>query len=312
MPSPTITSNYAGITQGEILQRVILGNEAFEKKSFMFQEDIDDKGMELSRLTVADNIIQPYQSMPSTPSEASIFTPRRLDPVECLIYDRFNPKEFRSYWREYQDGSKLDDKIIKPEIQAAILLNYRKKTNNQIGRLVWQGDTSLAANSPLRFINGIVTRASADAAVPKPAAASNITPANVQTRLAEVDALILDDLYDDPDMVFHMSTKTFRDYQTSVINLANKGQGPAEKVPALYRGREIRFYSGFPQHFILAAKATNSPASNLHAGMNMADEESDIRMERWRPEGDIYFLKASFSLDVNYAFGEEMVLYKPV
>lgn len=309
MPNPVITTNYAGITQPEILQLLILGNEAFSKKSFMFHEDVDDKGMELSRLTIAADIIQSYAAMPANPSNAISFTPRRIDPVECMIFDLLNPKEFRSYWRQYQTDMKLAEKIVQPEVQAAILANYAKRVDGQLGKLVWQGDKT--TSGVLRFINGIITVAAADANVVKPTPAGALTSANILAQLQAVDLLIPDALYDEPTCVYHMSTKNFRDYQSAVLALPNKGQGPAEKVPALYKNREIRYYSAFPQNYILVCKADNSPQSALHAGMNSSTDNDNIKMERYRPEGDTYFLKANFSLDVNYAFSEELVLYKP-
>jgi hypothetical protein len=311
MPNPVITSNYAGMTTGEVLQLLVLGNEAFEKNSFMFHEDIDDKGLELSRMVVGSNLIQPYAAMPANPSNGMTFSPRRLDPVEVMLYDEFNPKEFRSYWKEFQKEGPLADKDLDPAIKNAIVANYASRVNNQLGRLIWSGDTTTAAE--LRFINGIITKATADANVPKVTPAGNLTAANIIAQLTATHALISDALYDDADGTLHMSTRDFRFYQDALIALTTKGPTSADlNAPVTtFKGMPIKHYSTFPTNRILFAKASNSQSSNLVAGMNANSDVDNIKIERYRPEGDIYFIKANFSLDVNYGFGEELVLYNP-
>jgi hypothetical protein len=313
MPNPTITTNYAGMTTGEVLQLLVLGNEAFEKNSFMFHEDIDDKGLELSRMVVGSDLIQPYAAMPANSSNAMAITPRRLDPVEVMLYDEFNPKEFRSFWKEFQKEGPLADKDLAPEIKNAIVANYAPRVNNQLGRLIWQGDKTLASNSPLRFIDGIVTRATADSAVPKVTPAGSLTAANIIAQLTATHQLISDALYADADGTLHMSTRDFRFYQDALIALATKGPTSADlNAPVTtFKGMPIKHYSTFPTNRILFAKASNSANSNLVAGMNKKSDVDNIKIERHRPEGDIYFIKANFSLDVNYGFGEELVLYNP-
>lgn len=311
MPNPSITSNYAGITTGEALQLLVLGNEAFEKNSFMFHEDIDDKGLELTRMVVGANLIQPYAAQPSNPSEAMTFSPRRLDPVEVMLYDHFNPKEFRSYWKEFQKEGSLADKDIAPEIKNAIVANYAKRVNNQLGQLIWSGDTT--TTGALRFINGIITKATADANVPKVSPAGNIDATNVIARLTATHALISDALFADADGTLHMSTRDFRFYQDALLAISTKGPTPDSlNAPVTtFKGMPIKHYSTFPTNRILFAKASNGATSNLVAGMNKNSDVDDIKIERWRPEGDTYFIKANFSLDVNYGFGEELVLYNP-
>lgn len=308
MPNPTITTNYAGVTTKDVLQTLVLGNEAFEQQSFMVHEDIDDKGLELALLNVDSNIIQAYSSMPSTPSNASSFTNRTLVPTKLQIYDHINPMAFQAYWKEFQKEGPLADKVLNPQIQAALVGAYAKRAANQLGALIWQGDTSLTTY--LKWIDGIVTKAVA-ASVTGPTPAGNLTSSNVIATLEAMEALIPTTLFADSNMVFHMSTRDFRYYQTAVRALTYKGQGPAEAVPALFNGRKIKHYSGFPNNYILAAKASASIDSSLHAGVNASNDPENIQIEKWRPEGDIYFLKATFSLAVNFPFASEMVLYKP-
>jgi hypothetical protein len=309
MPYPSITTSYTGVSTKDILQLLVLGNEAFEKGALYVHEDIDDKGIELTRMVVASDIIQPYQSMPTVPSNALTITPRRLDPVKMMLFDFINPMEFQSYWKQFQNDGPLEDKVLNPQVQAAIIDAYSKRSDNQLGRLIWQGSKALAAPSPLRYIDGIVTRAIADVNVQKTAATGALTTGNVIAAFNNLDALITDALFEDPDVVFACSTGTFRLYQQAVRALTNKGQGPAEWVPPVCNNRKILTFSGFPANYILAGKMTsNSATTNLHAAVNAEDDANNLVIQKWRPEGDLYFIKATFSLDVNYGFGEELFL----
>jgi hypothetical protein len=311
MPNPTITTSYAGNDIGKILQLSVVGNEAVKKGSFYIHEDVQ-KEKEITRGFVSDNIIQEYQAMPTVPSNALSFTPRKLAPKKMMIYDLINPMDFQSFWEQYQPEGPLADKVLNRDIQRVILEMYTKKSDNQLGRIIWQGNTAAGATSPLRFFNGIVTTAIADSTVIDVTPAGVITESNVIAVLTACDSAIPDALYEDPTMIIHMNTGDFRKYQNAIIAKTYKGQGEAEKVPAIFKGREIRTYSGFPANYIMVAKADTNPINTaLHMGVNMVNDPENLKLERWRPEGDLYFLKASFMMDVNYAFGEEIVLYQP-
>lgn len=312
MPFPSITTGYAGVSTKDILQLAVLGNEAFEKGVIAIHEDIDDKGMELTRMAVANDIIQTYASVPNNPSNALTITPRRLDPIKMMIYDFINPMEFQSYWKQFQKEGPLEDKILNPQVQAGIMDAYSKRTDNQLGRLIWQGSKALANPSPLRYIDGIITRAFADANVVKTAATGVLTEANVIASFKALDLLITDALFNDKNMKFACSAGTARLYQNAIRALSFKGQSPAENVPLIFNNREIIPFSGFPADYILAAKLSDDEATAaLRAALNATDDSKNLQIEKWRPEADLYFIKATFSLDVNYVFSEEIFLSRP-
>lgn len=311
MAFPNITTNYAGASTKDILQLLVIGNQAFEKGLFYIHEDIDDKGLELNRMTVANDIIQVYQSMPTVPSNALSHVPRRLDPVKMMIYDHINPMEYQGYWKQFQQEGPLEDKILNPQVQAAIIDAYAKRSNNQLGRLIFRGDTSLGAANPLGKINGLVTLAVADANVIKPTAVGNITSANVIAILTSLHAVMTDDVWEHPDTVLLMNTGDFRKYQDAVIALTNKGQGPAEKVPAIFKDTKIVPLSGMPANYVLAGRFSGGIDSIGQAAVNASDDPDNLVIQKFRPEGDLYFIKATFSLAVNYSFAEELFLYKP-
>lgn len=314
MPNPVITTAYAGENTADILQLMVLGAEAIDKGSFYVHENVQ-KAKEITRGIVGANPIREYQSMPSDPINALSFTPRTLTPSRMMVFDTVNPMEFQNYWREYQPTGALADKELAPEIKKVIVELYRKQIDNQLGRLIWQGDTTLGSASPLRYFNGIVPRAVADANTLKPSVTGTLTAVNIIAALTATDVLIPDSLYEDPNMVFHMSTADARLYLDALIALPNKDRGPSDSrniSELTFKTRKIRTYSGFPKNFILAAKADTNPINtNLHAAVNMVDDPDNLKIERYRPEGDLFFIKANFEMDVNYGFSEEIVISRP-
>jgi hypothetical protein len=310
MANPSLSTNNGGQVIPDILELVALGNEAVQKRSVYVIDGIQDK-VSLPRLTNTDDVLQNRQALPTTPSNALAYTERQIIPLDVMYYDKFNPRLFESVWKEFQPQGSLVDRVTDPEMQRAIISVVGKSINKQIGKLIWQGNVAAGSTSPLRFFDGFITKAIADADVIDVTPAGNITASNVIAVLDATDELIPDALYDDPDLVIHMNTGDFRNYQTAVKNLTYKGQGPADSVPAIFKGREIRYYSGFPANYVLACKASPSPDSSLMAAVDMVNDPENIKIERWRPEGEEFFIKVLFKMAVNYPFGQEVVLYQP-
>lgn len=311
MPNVSVTSNYAGESISDILQLMVLGNEAVDKGALYVvdQSKAGQKEVSIGRMTATSDLLQDRQAEPTNPSNALTYDERKITPLEFMFYDKFNPRNFEPSWRQFQPDGPLVDRVNNPKIQKAIMEVLTKRINQQIGKLIWQGDKT--TTGALRFFDGFVTIAKADANVIAVTPAGNITEANVQSILKSADAAIPDALYDDPSVVFLMNTADTRKFQDSVIALANKGQGPADEVPLIYKGRKLVNFSGFPANHIMIAKTGSGPDSNLWGAVDMQDDAENLKIERWRPESELFFIKALGKMAVNYGFGQEIVLYKP-
>jgi hypothetical protein len=342
----SITTNYAGDDIGDILELIILGNEAIDKGMFHVYTDVQ-KQREITKGYVAGNLIGPYQAYPTTPSGALSFVNNLLVPFKMTVFDLFNPIDFQSYWQEYQPEGPLAEKVLDPDIMKVIVGLYTKKIDNELGGLIWQGDvagttfTTWNGHTLTGKFNGIVTKAIADAAVVKPTANGALTQANIVTQLTNMDALMPDSVYREPAYFFHMSTASARLYLNYIIqNQTYKGPGVSDLGPGAitndskngtdtrfpeayvgngstldtlsFNGRSIKNYTGFPNNYILAAKGSTNPMeTHLFVGVNAENDPENLIIQKWRPEADLWFLKANFSMDVNYSFSEEMILYKP-
>lgn len=309
MASPSITTNYNGDVLDYIIRQTVLGNQAVQKKSVYVMEGVSDK-ISIGKMVASSNPIGNREAMPTTKTGTVTWSEATLEPQDMQIYiPDINPRLFEAVWREFQPKGALPDKVLDPMIQKAFVDSVLDQAQNQMGRLFWQGDTTLGSSSPLRFFNGFVTRAAASATNIDATNAGVIAVGTVLAAFNNTNQAIPDDLYEDPDMVFNCSTGTFRLYQDAVIAQTYKGQGQADTVPAVYKGREIRHYAGFPANKIIACKSSTKTSSNLYAATDKINDVENLVVGKLRPEGELYFLLAKFKADTNFSIDSESVYY---
>jgi hypothetical protein len=295
MASPTITTNYAGDVLDYLVTETVTGNEAFEKNSVYIIPDVPDK-ISIGKMVSSANPIIDREAMPTTKSATVTKTDFQLQPREMMIYiPDINPRTFEHDWRPFQPKGKLPEKVLDPNIQKLFADIVLKQAQNQMGRLIWQGDITLASSSPLHFFD--VTNIGV------------LTVNNILAVLTDCDEAVPDGLYEDPDMNYHMSTASFRMFQQAIINLTYKGQGPADVVPAVFKGRKIKHYAGFGANKVLVARGTPGQDSHLYAATEGSKDIENFQIEKLRPEGELYFLKALFKFDANYSLDSETVYY---
>ena len=305
--SPTLTSNYNGDVLDYIITEAVVGNEAVDKGSVYVIPDVPNK-ISIAKMVSSANPIIAREAMPTTKSATVTWSESTLTPAEMMIYiPDINPRIFEAAWRPFQPSGALPNKVLDPNIQKVFADVVLKQAQKQIGRLLWQGDTTGAA--ALSFFNGYVTRAAASATNIDVTNQGVITAANVLSILEACQAAVPNALFDDPDFVLNMSTATFRIYQQAVRQQVYKGQGPAENVPAEFGGREIRYYSEFGANKILGCVSSTSTESNLYAAVDKVKDVENFVIEKLRPEGEHYFLKALFKMDANFRLDAESVYY---
>lgn len=307
MASPALTSNYNGDVLDYIITEAVVGNEAVDKGSVFVIPDVPNK-ISIAKMVSTANPIIAREAMPTTKSATVTWSESTLTPAEMMVYiPDINPRVFEAAWRPFQPKGALPNKVLDPNVQKVFADVVLKQAQKQIGKLLWQGDTTGAAG--LNFLNGFVTRAAASSTNIDVPNVGVITAANIIAILDSCQTYVPNALFDDPDMCFHMSTATFRLYQQAVRSLTYKGQGPAESVPAEYGGREIRYYSEFGANKILVASASSTTESNFYAAVDKVNDVENFIVEKLRPEGEHYFLKALFKMDANFRLDAETVFY---
>lgn len=307
--SPVLTSNYNGDVLDYIITESVVGNEAVDKGSVYVIPDVPNK-ISIAKMTSSANPIIDREAMPSTKSATVTWSEATLTPVEMMIYiPDINPRIFEAAWRPFQPKGALPNKVLDPNIQKTFADIVLKQAQKQIGKIMWSGDTTLASSNPLHFFNGYVTRAAASSSNIDVPNLGTITNASVISILESCLSYIPDALFDDPDFVLHMSTASFRAYQAADRALLVKGSPTFGAADGKYGTKEIRHYSQFPANVILGCKSTTGTDSNLYAAVDKVNDVENLVIEKLRPEGEHYFLKALFKMDANFSIDSESIYY---
>lgn len=308
--SVAVTSAYAGEVVETIFQLTTVGNQAVEKGSVYVQAGVQDK-LYLPRLITG---VDPLQARVATPqssdaSESFVYNERFIEPLDAMFYDEFNPRHFEDAWKPFQPTGNLVDRVDNPLIQASLMDAAVRSVGTQLGKLIWQGDTT-SGTPALVFFDGFIKILAASGAIaPTPAGA--ITAANVISILEACDQAVPDALYDDPAMIYHMSTADYRLYQEAARALDFKGPNITEAGESKYGGRTIRHYSGMEKDHIIVAKATASTDSNLWAAVDVIDDAEYPKIARLQANSELFFIKILLKYGVNSPLPTECVLYSP-
>lgn len=306
--SVAVTSGYNGEVADVIMIALKNGNEAVEKGSVYVEPGVQER-LHIPIMTTLDDVIAAAVADPVTAAEAFSWVEKTIVPVSMMFFDKFNPRNFESVWRPFQPTGPLVDRVNNPKIQAALIQEATKTVGKQIGKLIWQGDT--AGATAVSWFDGYVKLMLADATTVKPTPAGVITAANVIAILEACDAAIPAEIWDDPSVVFHMHTTDYRLYLQAARALDFKGPGIGDAGEERFAGRQIRYYSGMKKDHIIVTKATAGKDSNLWAGVDVVADTETVKIERFRPESELFIIKLLFKYAVNYAIGSQVVIYKP-
>jgi hypothetical protein len=307
--SPTLTSNYNGDVLDYIVEEAVVGNEAFDKGSLYVIDGVQNK-ISVPKMVSSANPINRREAMPTTKSATITWSEATITPVEMQIYvNDINPRIFEAAWREFQPKGSLPDKVMDPRVQKVFADVVLRQAKKQMGKLIFQGDTTLASTDPMSFFNGFATLSAASSTNIDVA---NIGPVNQATIIAILEAVIAsipDALFDDPDFKIHMSTAAFRAYQAADRALLTKGSPTYGAAAEEYGGKKIVYYSQFPTNVIIGCVANTGTESNFYAAVDKVNDMDNFKIERLRPEGELFFLLAKFKMAVGFRLDSESVYY---
>jgi len=304
-----ITSAYVGEVADVLFRLLKSGNQAVEKGSVYVEPGVQ-KALYMPRFNASADQLQDREEDPSTGSDSFVYDERALTPLDAMFFDIVNPRSFESVWRPFQPTGPLVDRVDNPTMQAAIIDETAQSVGTQIGKLIWQGDTTLVDPSPLRFFDGFIKILTADGAI-NPAPQGAITQANVLSIMASTEAAVPSEVWEDPNFVFHMNTTDYRLYLAAARALDFKGIGIEDAGSGVYAGKTIRFYTGMAKDNIIGAKSTAGRDSNLWAGVDVIGDDANVKIARYRPESERFIVKLLFKYGVQVGNPTECVLYLP-
>ena len=307
-------SNYNGSVLEQLYLVTGVGNQVVQKGACALLTDIAGKKA-LPRLSQTSDPIGDYtDGAPGSQTATTTYAERELVMNEMTVYETFIPSNFHGeLWDKWQSRGDFTNLELNAELMNGILALYKDGIGTQLSKLFWQGDKTSLTTS-LDKLNGIVTRAIADANCIEVTPAGNITDQNFMDILAACWAAIPDHLLDDPDFVLHVNTTDWKTMQAGNTKLKEAFTGVfGMSMETMYNTNKIKHFSGMPRHNIIGAKATtNESNSNLFMGVWVDPDSENVLIDKVANNSRTWFLRIDFKADVNYRLSTEVVYYKPV
>jgi len=233
------------------------------------------------------------------------------EPKEFMHYLEFDPSDFEAHWQAVNLSDALLDRALPTTVESVVLQEVFKLNANYLEKAFWQ--SSIGGTAPFNKWDGMVTKMLADATV-IPITSANyaaLSAANIVAKLGLVRDAIPEALIDDPNMKLFVSKATAKLYDDAQKAQTNKGVDITQRGIRLFDGYQVVALPGVPANTIIAAKGTASLDSNLWMGVNSVADENRLDIMRLQANSELFFVKGLFKVDVNFGWGEEVVLYHP-
>jgi hypothetical protein len=306
----TVTSAFLGTAVSTILEQLVLSTESIEKGLLnVIPSKYDDVYLPRMDHDVNPLIARVPEPVKSTGETDWTYDERLIVPADVMAFGRFLPSQFQAVWEQFWPQGAMVQQTMNAEVLRALLSTLQKRTNNQLDRLIWQGDTAGAAGIDL--FDGYLKTLANDVTVIDVTNAGVITASNVIGILTDVVNAI-------PDAVFAQSNavkvvcnhKTARFYDEAQAAQDFKGIDVTQGGVRTIMGIPLVAVGGIGDNNIVAGSFSTGDDSNFYGATWMGSDTSNILVDRYRPESDYWFAKITFRFGVNYGWGNEAVLYQ--
>lgn len=314
--------SYAGEALDIFIARVMTGFDSMNKGLFVTIPDIK-MSKAIPRMKV-DGFIQPRMKgeLGAEASGSVTVDERYLKPKAMIIFVLFRPSDFESHWIAVKLNPKLMDAELPSNAENAITSLIMGNTATYMEKSVWQSVRNeaaittainaggFAANANrFVFVNGLLVRMLNDTTVLKVSTPVVFTKANIFGEFERTKALIPVSIKEDKDLKYIINPNTKELFALAQQGQGFKGVNVTDAGVMTYGGKEVVVVNGLPDNTIVAGVFNGTVGKgNFYFGVNAVDEETYLKLAKHRPESEEWFLKGIFQFDVNYGFGEEIVL----
>jgi hypothetical protein len=295
--SINVTSNYCGEDSGLIIGKALLSGDTLDKQLLTILPEVKKS----INVTAADmtNVVQPADCDFTALGDLNLVD-RTLSPEEYKVNLEFCKLTLKNYWGAAQmQAGALNTDI--PDNLADFILDYTAaKVAANIDTKIWQADSA----GPDTF-DGFLKKMFDDATVVD-VTFTAVTLVNVITQIQLVYNAIPAAVCDDAEGVLIVSKDVAKFYKQAIA-AASAEKYYIGDVPLDFLGTEICPIKGLPASTILWARKSNLFfGTDLMSDFNSAET---IDMQKTLGSRNVRVLMA-FSLDVQFAHGNEIVLHQ--
>lgn len=333
-------TNYTGEVLEDLLTYISEENETYQNGLIHIKPGIQKK-YTLPQIGLS-NIIQDHKATPDSSQGEYKFAERYLEPNDFMVYIEFNPRDFEKYYRPFQPTGNLVFRELNPMVQATMIRLLLEEKSEYINHAIWcsalpadKGKTTaadgakdvvLGANvtaGPMKYFNGALERmlinASA-AADTEDAKSGKVIMAGsgafadgkaVETELYAMWKAMPPKVRNKAGLVILMDYSTWDKYDAYLSDKTYKYSDNRAENEHMFRGKKIIPMTALPENTILMGAFTTGRDSNLWMGVDYANDEDVLVVDKLQSNSELYFFKLLLKMDVNIVKPSEIVAHIP-
>lgn len=333
-------TNYTGEVLEDLLTYTAQENETYKEGLIHIKAGIQKK-YTLPAISL-NAIIQDHVATPTSSKGDYEFTERYLEPNDFMVYIEFNPRDFEKYYKFAQPNGNLVFRELDPKVQATMIRLLLEKKMEYINSAIWNsaltadkakitaldGASSVAigaddAAGPQKYFNGAIARMLINAAAAEgtdEAKGGQIISAGtgaladgaaVETELYAMWKVTPPKVRKKSGLVILMDYATWDKYDEYVSSKEYKYTDNRQENQHMFRGKRIIPMTALPENTIIIGCFTTGADSNLWMGVDYANDEDVLQVDKLQANSELYFFKMLLKMDVNIVKPGEIVAHLP-
>lgn len=333
-------TNYTGEVLEDILTYTAQENETYKNGLIHIHPGIQKK-FTIPAASMK-GVIQDHKETPDSSKGDYTFTERYLEPNDFMVYMEFNPRKFEKYYKPFQPINNLVFRELDPKIQSLMLRLLMEGKEEYINQAIWQsalptdaakvkaadGATSVVIGSeleegPMKYFDGAITRMLINASAAKDseeAKGGQIISAG--TGAFADGAAVEKELYNmwkqtppkirnKQGLTILMDYISWDKYDEYLSDKSFKYTDNRTENQHLFRGHRVLPLTCLPDNTIIIGVFTTGEDSNLWMGVDYANDENVLQIDKLQANSELYFFKMLMKMDVNIVRPAEIVAHLP-
>lgn len=296
MPTPSITTTYAGEFAGKYISAALLSGNTIANGGITVKPNVKYK--EVVKKVATSGLIG-NASCDFTDAGSLTLTERILQPEEFQVNLELCKKDFRSDWEAVQMGYSAYDNLP-PKFADFLIGHVAAKVAEKTEQNIWQGTDATAGE-----FDGLATLLAADSDVVD-VTGTTVTSANVIAEIQKVVDAIPSAVYGKEDLKIYISTNIAKAYVSAQAALGYRDLYHVGKTEMNFQGISLFVAQGLADNDMVAAET-----SNLYFGTGLLSDHNEVKVI------DMADLDGSqnvrvimrFTSGVQYGIGSDIVLY---
>ena len=336
-------SNYTGEVLGDLLTLTAQDNETYKEGLIHIKSGIQKKySLPSVRL---GKIIQDHKDTPDSSKGEYEFAERYLEPEDFMVYIEFNPRNFEQYYRPFQPKGNLVFRELDPKVQSTMIRLLMERKTEYINHAIWcsaqpnyaakissadgsvtGGNTEIGsedAAGPMKYFNGAIARMLMNAAAEATSEDAKCGQINVAGTGSFADGEAVEaELYamwqkTEPKvrkkagMVILMDYKSWDAYNKYLSDKTMKYNDNRTENEHRFQGKRIIPMVALPDDTILMGCFTTGIDSNLWMGIDYANDEEVLQVDKVQNNSELYFFKMIIKMDINIVRPSEITAHIP-